>query len=208
MDLLDLVFPKTCLNCNKSGKYFCEDCVSKVHILNRFDPATKTFSVFAYDGIIQKGIIKLKYKFAFDLGKELADLTVENFKHSFPQKCVLLPIPLHKSRENWRGFNQSEIVGKLLSEKLNWGFDNNILTRTSQGKTQVGLKSIERVRNIRGKFAVNDEALRAILSAVEGSDPTFIVFDDVATTGSTIQEAIRILKKSGAQKVFGLTIAR
>ncbi len=220
MGILDLLFPVSCLNCGlsaqagKSGKYFCEECLSKVQVLNRFDPLSKTFSIFRYEGIIRKGIIKIKYNFAYDIAKELAEITAKNMKVDL-KNAVLIPIPLHKKRQNWRGFNQSEILGKLIAEKLNWRFEKDLLIRPFGGQNQVGLAKSDRVRNMRGKYAANNEALRVILegqsvipTGVEEFLPVFVVFDDVATTGSTIKEAIKVLEKSGAQKVLGLTVAR
>ncbi len=203
MGLLDLLFPVFCLECKKQGKYICDKCLSKVKVINQFDPISKTFSVFRYEGVIRKAIIKIKYNFAHDIAQELVEVSIKNFKNPYTiydiQNTVLVPIPLHKSRENWRGFNQSEMLGKLMAKKLNWGFEKDLLIRPIQGQHQVGLTKSDRVRNIRGKFAVKT-SLKPEL--------TYIIFDDVATTGSTIKEAIKVLKKSGANKVFGITVAR
>lgn len=210
MGIIDLIFPKSCVECGKGNKYFCDSCLQKVAVLNSFNLLTKTFSVFSYSGVIRKGIIKIKYNFAYDVAKELSEIIIKELQKNaiLPlKKVILIPIPLHKSRQNWRGFNQSEVVGKLVAEGMNWQYEDNILTRKKGGKTQVGLKGIDRVRNIRGKYAVN-EAMRVILSEVEGKTPTYIVFDDVLTTGSTIKEAIKVLRKSGANRVVGLTIAK
>lgn len=202
MAILDLIFPTSCLTCKKGSLYFCPSCLAKVEVLNHFNPFTATFSVFRYEGVVRQGIIKLKYNFASDLADNLSEIFVSKFRNPFPDKNILLvPIPLHKTRQNWRGFNQSEILGKLIAQKLNWHFRPKLLIRTSQGKTQVGLKGFDRVRNIRGKFAVNSEA--KLYQTI-----TYIIFDDVATTGSTLKEAIKVLKEKGAQKVFGLTIAK
>lgn len=204
LDLLDVFFPKFCLECKKSGKYICQPCINKVRLLNRFDPKTQTFSIFRYQGVVRKSIIKIKYNFAFDIAKELADVCISHLNIKFhTQDIILIPIPLHKKRENWRGFNQSEILGKLIAKKLNWKFEKDLLIRPIASKPQVGLKRSDRERNIRGKFAVNSAKL-----SLTRTNITYIVFDDVATTGSTMKEAIRMLKESGAKKVLGLTIAK
>src|SRR5258708_21225478 len=158
MSFLDLLFPVFCLECKKQGKYICDNCLSKVKVINQFDPISKTFSVFRYEGVIRKAIIKIKYNFAHDIAQELVEVSIKNFKNPYTiydiQNTVLVPIPLHKSRENWRGFNQSEMLGKLMAKKLNWGFEKDLLIRPIQGQHQVGLTKSDRVRNIRGKFAV------------------------------------------------------
>jgi competence protein ComFC len=206
MNFLDLIFPVNCLECGKSGKYICDLCLSKVEVLNRFDGVNKTLSIFAYTGVIKKAITKIKYNFAFDIAKELATVSAQNLKSPYikfdKQNTVLVPIPLHESRVRWRGFNQSEILGKLIAEKLNWKFED-LLIRPIEGKNQVGLPKSDRVRNIRGKFAVNSTHENKI-----EPNKTYIIFDDVATTGSTIKEGISVIKKVTNHEVIGLTIAR
>ncbi|CAN5345712.1 ComF family protein [soil metagenome] len=203
MSILDLIFPKSCLECGKSGKYICDSCLSKVQTLNRFDPVSKTFSIFQYESVVRKAIIKIKYNFAYDIAEELAEFSIKSFKNPFinTKNIVLIPIPLHKTRQNWRGFNQSEILGELIALKLNWKLEKNILIRKIQGNNQVGLQKSDRVRNIRGKFALNSKAKLDLHN-------TYIIFDDVATTGSTIKEAIYMFKKEGIKNIYGLTIAR
>ena len=200
MDLLNLLFPVSCLECKKPGKYICDTCLSKVEVINRFDPLLNTISIFNYEGVIRKAIVKIKYNFAYDIAQELANAVVKNMKLNF-KNVILIPIPLHKSRRNWRGFNQSEILGKLIAKNLSWEFNKDLLVRPIEGKNQVGLPQSDRVRNIRGKFAVNNE--KAL-----NFNHQFVIFDDVATTGSTIKEALKVLKSSGLKNVFGLTIAK
>lgn len=206
MGFLDLLFPVNCLQCGKSGGYICPKCLAKVEVICRFNPTTQTFTIFKYEGVIRKAIIALKYKFAFAIASELANVCFQKLQSQHTlyhiQHTILVPIPLHKSRERWRGFNQSELVGKLLSTKMGWEFEPNLLARTIASKSQVGLPKSERVRNIRGKFAVN----LSPKSKIQGRN--IIVFDDVLTTGSTIQEAMKVLQKSREKEVTGLTIAK
>src|SRR5579859_3571402 len=151
MSLLDLLFPKLCLECGKPNKYICDKCLAKVEVLNRLNRETKTISIFKYTGVIRKAIVKIKYNFAYDIASELANVCIQNLKMPYPtyktKNYILLPIPLHKKRENWRGFNQSEILGKLIAEKMDWRFKTNSLIRPTEGQNQVGLSQIERVRN-------------------------------------------------------------
>src|SRR5260221_804110 len=131
MGILDLLFPVSCLECKKQGKYICDNCLSKVKVINHFDPISKTFSVFRYEGVIRKAIIKIKYNFAHDIARELAEVCAKNLNLpltiNYLLHTTLIPIPLHRSRERWRGFNQSELLGKLIAKKLNWGFEKNLL---------------------------------------------------------------------------------
>lgn len=199
MNLLDFIFPKTCLECGKSGKYLCDSCISKV-LDGTFDQ--NNFAVFKYRGIIRKAIITLKYKFAYDIADELAG---ESFKRLKPNKfhnVVLIPIPLHWQRENFRGFNQSEILGKKIAEKMDWKFIPDFLIRNKNTHPQVGLKGFARHSNLSDVFSVNSNYSLLTLNS------SLLLFDDVYTTGSTIKEATKTLKRYGFNKIYSLTIAR
>lgn len=237
MGLLDLIFPKNCLGCKANGAYICAQCLAKMrspqykcpHCNNmsfqgKTHPACQKesdlngiFAGFAFDGVIRKAILALKYRFASDVARKFADLVCRELEINRLEfkNAVLLPIPLHKKRANWRGFNQAEVVGKIIAGNLGWDYKTDLLVRPKSTISQATLTKEERLRNMRGKFAVNDEALRVILSdpgrksnGESNGSLTFIIFDDVWTTGSTIKEAAGVLKKAGAKELWGLTIAR
>lgn len=202
MNLLDLIFPKYCLECKKEGKYICDECHCKVrpcNLSNRND-----YSVFKYEGVIRKAIISLKYKFAYDVADELVSRLVNSLisnKQFFNKKFVLVPIPLYKQRENWRGFNQSELIGKKLAKARNWKYIPDLLIRIKKTEPQVGLKGSARRSNLSGVFAVNPAYVLRTKYSV-------LLFDDVYTTGSTINEAKKVLKEAGFNDIKSLTIAR
>lgn len=198
MNLLDFIFPKSCLECGKSGKYLCDSCVNKV-LNGTFDQ--NNFAVFKYRGVIRKAIISLKYKFAYDIADELVEITVKRLKSEKYHGVALVPIPLHWRRENLRGFNQSEILGKKIAEKMNWKFIPDLLVRNKNTKPQVGLKGFARHQNLSGVFSINQNYVLSTKYSV-------LLFDDVYTTGSTIKEAKKILQKAGFNKVYSLTVAR
>lgn len=198
MNLLDFVFPKYCLECGKSGKYLCCDCVSKV-LNGTFDK--NNFAVFKYKGVIRKAIVSLKYKFATDIADELISITIERLKSSKFHSVTLVPIPLYIQRENWRGFNQAELLGDKIARKLNWQFEPDLLIRLKNTHPQVNLKGDERRKNLSGVFTINPNfKLHAKYS--------ILLFDDVYTTGSTIKEAKKVLEKAGFKNIYSLTIAR
>lgn len=210
MDFLSLLFPKQCLECNlpaqagKFGKYICEDCFKKV-TPTRCEKYS--YSVFRYEGVIRKAIISLKYKFAFDLVDELVSCVLRVLKTNskfltLNSKLILVPIPLHKHRENWRGFNQSEIIGKKLAKKMGWKFIPDLLIRTKNTAAQVGLKGLARRSNLSDVFHLNPNY--TLFSNLY----SLVLFDDVYTTGSTINEAKKVLLKAGFKNIKSLTIAR
>ena len=118
------------------------------------------------------------------------------------EKPILIPVPLHPRRERWRGFNQSELLGKKLANHFGWQVKTDILSRQRYTQPQMSLKGQERKTNIIKAFKVNSPLSDLIFSS------PLIVFDDVWTTGSTLKEAGKALKMAGFKNVWGLTICR
>jgi competence protein ComFC len=223
--ILDLVFPKTCLGCGGEGTYICPDCVAKVKLTKpvciycerpSIDGATHIkcqrkfgldglISIWEYEGVVKKAILALKYKYSIEVGRELTSLFLQYLHNSLfliPNSGFLVPIPLHWHRENVRGFNQSAELGKLVAEACGWQFASGLLIKKKSTASQVELKGDERRQNLRNVFALSSHNSLFIIP------DSILLFDDVSTTGSTIMEAAKVLKRAGAKKVWGLTIAR
>lgn len=218
MGFLDFLFPKQCVSCKSFGSYLCKDCVEKIEYLQTQTCAycykgaisgqthPKCIKRYGLDGVLSftnyqtpiKEIVKsLKYRFNTDL---LEDISAKlKFEIEFPKEvgALLLPIPLAKSRKNYRGFNQAEVLGKIVAKKLGLDYRKDLLERIRQTKTQVGLTKKEREENVKGAFIVRSELREKFV----------FVFDDVWTSGSTLKEAALVLKKAGAKQVCGLTLA-
>lgn len=231
--LKDLFFPKKCVNCNKYGSYLCPECLNLVSICSsricpqcskpapfgmvHFSCKTKTSldgltTIFNYKGVVKKTILKFKYRLVSDLAKTIIELFLsccgedKAFSKFVNQKnVVLIPVPLHWQRKNWRGFNQAELLGKMIASQLGISFIPNLLLRIKNTKTQTMLKREERLRNIKNAFAINKKLPINILIS---KYPNILIFDDVWTTGSTMKESAKVLKKQGFPKVWGLTLAR
>ena len=225
MNLLDIIFPKKCLECDVVGEYICSNCIYKVRspklvCLECNKPSIDGFthtkcqkkhglnglvSLWNYDGVIRKALLALKYKYATEVAKELISYIgteLESKKFILGQRAILVSIPLHWYRENYRGFNQSEILGKEVAKKMGWKFLSDLLVKKKLTPPQVGLKGKTREQNIQGVFSLNSNHYSLVPSA------SFILFDDVCTTGSTLKEAAKVLKRNGAEKVWGLTVAK
>jgi ComF family protein len=231
MDLLSLVFPKKCLECGRGGKHICSFCLNKVTFIKPVCPECLRPSIdgfthtgckrpqgldglicpWKYEGVVRKAILALKYKFAYVIASELSESLSEFLaKNSFlpttynqQLTTILVPVPLHWRRENWRGFNQSEEVGKLIAKKIGWKFIPDFLVRKKATIPQAELNREERLENIRGIFSCNSR-----YSQLTTNNLQLVLFDDVWTTGSTLKEACKVLKRKGIEKVCGVTIAR
>jgi ComF family protein len=125
-----------------------------------------------------------------------------------PAPDLVLPVPLHPSRAKRRGFNQAALLVKnwpklfaargLVPPRI--GLDPRLIRRIQDTPAQTGLSRSMRKTNLRQAFAVHPK------QNMEGLE--ILLVDDVATTGETVNECARILKKAGASGVNGLTLAR
>jgi len=224
MSLLDFVYPKKCLGCDLEGKYFCLKCQKKLFpcqeiissgVSQRGNLEGMTI-VWRYKGLAREVIKEFKYRFIQGMIKEVAGLAVNQlwqqrkerylkFWQFIVKKPIIIPIPLHSSRHNWRGFNQAEVLAKELAKIWQLPYTAKILRRIKSTRPQVELKGKERKENIKGVFSLSDE-LKDKGKILRGQD--FLLVDDVITTGATIREAGKVLKKAGAAKVWGLALAR
>jgi ComF family protein len=224
MGILDFVFPKTCLDCGKEGKYLCPNCIAKVPLAGSICPYCKhpsidgvthvncrkkfgidgLISIWEYEGVVRKGILSLKYKYATEIGNELSGHLIDSLRAKvMPAVQYLTPIPVYWYRQNTRGFNQSLEVGRKVAELMNWKFIPDLLVKNKPTVSQVELSGEKRRKNLTGVFVVNT-IFRSTLSDFR----SVVIFDDVFTTGSTMTEAAKVLKRGGVEKVWGLTIAR
>ncbi len=169
------------------------------------------WSLGIYKNPLKEAIKQLKYGRVKGLAETLTDITVEywtkyqpfileQIKKDKKKDWVVIPVPLYWWRENSRGFNQSSLVGQLLSKKLGLDYCDG-LKRIRHTKSQVTLKGFGRFQNIRSAFEVSPNCNLSPVTCV-------LLIDDVWTTGSTLRECCNVLKKAGAKKVWALTLAR
>ncbi|MBI4059111.1 ComF family protein [Candidatus Microgenomates bacterium] len=224
LSLLDLIFPRKCVSCFKFGSYLCNDCRDKIkpgapqicpvceraaidgltHVSCKNNLALDGLSyLFIYKPPISLLLKKLKYQFGTDVKNVILELALNELKNYLlmKRKLTLIPIPLHNLRRNWRGFNQSALLGQEIANKLGWEFREDLLWRIKLKPPQASLKGKARQANVSGIFSTNPKSLTAQL-------PNVLLFDDVWTTGSTMKEAAKALKKAGVKFVWGITIAR
>jgi ComF family protein len=143
--------------------------------------------------VLREIIHHLKYADRVSMAKPLGDILKRCLVNEPFEGKLIVPVPLHRSRERVRGFNQAE----LLAARLGLPIEKKLLRRRKNTPSQTGLSRSERKRNLAGAF----EARAAVHGKV-------IVVDDVYTTGSTLNEIARTLKRAGAERVEVLTVAR
>jgi len=227
--ILDILFPPYCFGCGNEGCFLCFYCRGSVYFVpptcfvcyklapprnkityGRTCPSCQDqssiyafLSPFSYNSIVIREIIHgLKYGRIRSLGIIIADLLAEYFKKydiKFPDNAILLPVPIYPLRMRRRGFNQAEHIANVLSPILGILVINNVLEKYKYTKPQVELSREDRLKNIRGSFVVRNP------DKIQGK--TILLFDDVKTTGATLEEAGRVLKEAGAEKIWVITLA-
>jgi ComF family protein len=198
--LLDILFPRNCLSCGaRSISYFCQPCLDRQQI-NSFDFSPKvknphyqgSLSLFKYNSLIRQLITQLKYDFTTDIIKSLTNISTIALKENFPHllqhwqenNFIITPIPLHYSRQNWRGFNQSALLAQSLAKKLGLKFSEQLLFRPKKTNIQSHLNNRQsKVKNLQNAFILSSTKI----------PKNIIIFDDIATTYSTLSSALTTL---------------
>lgn len=166
------------------------------------------FPSLVYKGVVKKFVYVFKYSpYLRDLQEQLVDLFYEGIiqkEQFFPllnESFIFIPIPLHARKFRKRGYNQSMLLAQGLAKR----FDVTVvdcLKRIKHTNTQVGLTKEDRQKNIVGAFE-----LKRDVSELIKNYPTIFLIDDVVTSGATLREAAKVLKKAGCKMVWGLTLA-
>lgn len=186
----------------------CTEC------LRMEPPFQRALAYGSYEGGLRELIHLLKYErvrpAAAVLGRMLGEAVTELVpEFSSPGRTeggefpVLVPVPLHESKERQRGFNQSELIARAMLKSLAGTpltVNASALRRNRATESQTGLSRGQRRANLRGAFAV----VRS--NEVAGRD--ILIVDDVYTTGTTVAECARVLRRAGANRIWVATVAR
>ena len=214
-----------CLNCKKPNKFgqFCPNCALtyalngvwiagnyenkiiasliknlKYHFARDLAEILGQFLIFFLRNLINKGRIGRA-----DLGSGIGQEKIEKIRETpeiiFDFKnCLLIPVPLHKKRERWRGFNQVLAIASAVSRHFSLELSTDLI-RLKHRPPQAKLSEEKRKQNLRDCFAWTGTSLK---------NKRVILMDDVVTTGSTLNECAKILKQAGAAEVWGLVVAK
>jgi len=232
---LDLVLPKYCIGCGKENFYVCESCLNRILILlntgcflcgrrsptghvckrckNKFHSALNGLLVSSdwNDLFLRQIIYKYKYNFVKELADPLAQIMIKfleanHFKNLLSANTILIPVPLHKKRLIWRGFNQAELLAQRISQHFFIPLDTGVLERSRHTLPQVMIKNQNnRRKNTKGVFKTTAKISDNFTGL---KNKTVILIDDVCTTSSTLEECARILKPLKPKEIWGLVIAR
>jgi ComF family protein len=172
-------------------------------------PYVKATAYGSYESGLRELIHLLKYNQVRPAANVLGRMLAEAIEDLQPllagREALVVPVPLHVRKLRQRGFNQSELIAraalKLQPAAANrFQLSTTALLRRRETKSQIGLSRHQRRENIRGAFVV--------AKPDEVTERLVLVVDDVFTTGTTVSECARILRRAGASKVYVATVAR
>ncbi len=235
--LLDLIFPPRCPLCDGfiedtsnayEGTDFCTDCVESFKSIDtphctvcwvpmkgsedknpicgacmkKRPVYTEAAAPFLYEGLIADAVHQLKYAkkthLAPSLGSFLASFAEGWITHK--SGMIAMPVPLHPKRLRERGFNQSLLLARRVAKDLKLELDYLSLRRIRHTSPQMTLGVRERHENVKEAFEV--------VARDKCKGRTILLIDDVATTGTTLNECAKALKEAGASEIFCLTLAK
>jgi ComF family protein len=222
--LIDFVYPPLCAGCGsyaENPQCICDRCLERIDWWDSVIPLTdidytpqgqvdegrpRSFPAFvaaSYVDPLRQIIIQYKFRGAVAIAPAIAERLCSQFgaKIKKLEPAVIVPIPLHPSREYERGYNQAKVFAEQVSHLLDIPMDNDLLVRVRKGKPQSRLGKSKRVANIRSVFAL-----------APGVDPAekcqqVILVDDVITSGQTVFEARRTLREAGIEVVGAIAMA-
>lgn len=219
--LVDLLFPPRCVGCGRVGEWLCEACQKSLHLIEPpFCPRCGLpnehgqlclscreaplgidglRAVGPYDGVLREAIHRFKYRrlkaLAVPLGQMMGEYLLA---HPLPGE-VLVPVPLHTSRERERGYNQSRLLAEEMGRVVGLPVRVGRLVRVKPTPPQVGLSLAARRENVRGAFHCE---------SLGPEERQVLLIDDVCASGATMEACAQALYGAGAESVWGLALAR
>jgi len=199
--IINILLPKTCVACGKEGKYICEKCslfLSEAPTVFMAGGLEELVSAWEYEGVIKNIIFKIKYDGMFDAIDELVEKAFGIREPYVPEDTIITFVPIFKKKEKRRGFNQAELIAKKVGE-ITGREVSPLLEKIKDTPSQTELNKEERIANVKDSFQ-RKEGMNCYNNV--------LLVDDVWTSGATMKECCRILKRSGVKKVWGFTLAR
>jgi ComF family protein len=216
--VLDVIYPELCGFCNKRLEehelLYCDKCKARIprNYMNTLSSIKQKLHrkqyyqyiawSFGYNDIMKMLIHDFKFNSYPVLYKFIAPEMLKTLlsKNDLSSADCIIPVPLHKARYRIRGYNQSKLLADHISEKTGIQLDLNLI-RVRNTRPQSRLENrVEKLENVKGAFAVPDET--------RIKEKSVILVDDIVTSGATVNECAKELKKAGAGNIYVLTAVR
>ncbi len=222
------IYPNMCLQCDAIGengidlcerchqglpwiKYACQQCALPLASMdtklcgscsNREFHFDQAHAPFQFAGFIRDAVYQFKFNQKLNQGKLLAQLLLQHIeKQQLTIPEIIIPVPLHKKRLRKRGYNQALEIARILSNALNCECTYNNVYRSRDTSVQMELPAKQRYKNVKDAFSIKE-------SATVFKNKHVCIVDDVMTTGNTVNEVAKCLKKVGTAKIDVWCIAR
>lgn len=205
--LISLIYPDTCPYCGRiidSGKTKCNECekdMKYIFSVRKIFGEVVCVSPYRYNGSVRTAIRKFKFRGYKRYSWNFAMEIVKSIEAKFPNKefSAVTYVPLHKYRENGRGYNQSGLLAAEIGRKLDIPVQE-LLRKIKNNSPQHRLKNLkDRVQNVKGVY-------QAVCGG-ESQNGTVILCDDIVTSGSTLGECVKMLNEAGFKDILCVTIA-
>lgn len=206
--LLDLIYKKRCYFCKStdSGTKMCGSCYKSIELLPckifKNINGCQVFCAAVYKDNLQKLIRGLKYHNQKELAFYQAKIMYDFWKKLTlsEKEFVIVPVPLYSKREKQRGYNHMLLVAqefaKLAGEKCT--VENNLIKRIKNTKLQYKLSKAQREENLKNAFSLSE-------NSESFKDKNILILDDILTTGSTLEEMIKVFKQNGFENLYAFT---
>ncbi len=206
--LLQILYPKQCLVCGKLEQdTICNKCYNTLKIEAKIEKYNnKSFNkhlyIFKYEGKIRNLIIDYKFNDKPYLNELFVKIILKNEKicRKIKKYDIIIPVPIHKKRENERGYNQSELIARKLANNLKIELLTDSLIKQKNTLPQSTLSKKQREENVKTVYKIKNKQ--------KIKNKKIILLDDIYTTGATAEECSKILKQNGAKEILVLTIAK
>lgn len=232
--VLNFLFPKTCIICGKPHpNYICNTCEKRFEKYKKFNIIDnkkvildrlgiqninliqkyylideekiyweKMLYCFDYKSTIRKFMLQYKFSGKSYLSEFFSYQILKNKKvyEILKSYDIIVPVPMDKNKKLKRGYNQTELITNIISKTKIIEADNNVLEKVKATKTQSTLEKSERKNNVENSYAVK--------CSEKVKNRNVILFDDIYTTGATVNEISKKLKEAGAKNICVLVIAK
>lgn len=208
--ILNLIYPPKCGICGKlNSNFLCKKCekILETEAVYGVDKVLEKYFnehlyIFLYQGIIRRIILKYKFQEEAYFYKTFVNFLLKNknFFEKIKKYDTIVPVPISKKRLKERGYNQSELIAKEISYNSELKLETESLLKTKNIIEQSKLNKEERLKNIQGVYKLtNMEKLYK---------KKILLVDDIYTTGSTVNECARVLRKAKPKNIGVFTLAK
>lgn len=204
----DLIFLSkgNCYLCREefAKRFICWDCYSKLKIQNtlygkEISGLDRVYISTFYNRFIREKLAEFKYREGSYLYRAFGEIMLDSLRMvGYEDIDLIVPIPIYRTRENSRGYNQAELLAEYIGRNLNIDYSFDLVEKHIETRSQNSLNSRDRLSNLRGAFR--------LLRTQDLKDKKILLIDDVLTTGSTLREVAKVLNTVDNGGILALTL--